>query len=79
MTISNSNKEIAKVLFSAFGSKPDVNRFWDENERSHVDILVCNDRPNEGFLSIGTIGLSDYPLFKDGHEYPVRLELVAKL
>jgi len=75
--ISEENKKIARKLASTLGGKPSVNRYWDEAEKSFVDLVACTNQPCEGVTSYGTIGLSDYPLIHDGSEFPVRLELVG--
>src|SRR5215471_5568368 len=81
--VSIKNKSIAKAALAAFGGKPNVSRYWDENNRSIVDILVCQDRPSKGICSVATIGLSDHPLLTEGEEYRddegvlVRVEIVG--
>jgi hypothetical protein len=75
--ISEENKEIAVKLASVLGGKPSVNRYWDEAEKSFVDLVACVDQPCDGVTSFGTIGLSDHPLVQDGKEFSVRLELVG--
>ena len=75
--VSDENKTIAKTLVKAFGGTPRVQRFWDEEEKSFVDILTCSERPERGVTCYSTIGLSDTPLLKDGAEYPTRLEIVG--
>ncbi len=75
--ISEENKLVARKLASVFGGKPTVNRYWDEAEKSFVDLVSCIDQPCDGVSSYGTIGLSDYALIQDGKEFPVRLEIVG--
>ena len=75
--ISTANKTIAKTIATAFGGSPRVIRFWDDAHESFVDILSCANRPQEGVTSFSTIGTSDFPLYKDCKEYPVRVELVG--
>jgi hypothetical protein len=76
-TVSKDNKTIAMTVASAFGGKPSVQRFWDEPKKNYIDILSCADRPQEGVTSYSTIGLSDAPLYKNGSEYPARVEFVS--
>jgi hypothetical protein len=76
-SITKDNKIIAMEVAKAFGGKPNVQRFWDERDTNYVDILKCVDRPQNNVTSYATIGLSDAPLYKDGSEYPARLELVG--
>lgn len=79
MAISDENRQIGKKLASALagGAKPQVNRYWDEADNAFVDLMACENQPNEGVTSYGTIGLSDHPLVQDDREFPVRLELVG--
>lgn len=70
------NKTLARTVARVFGGSPRVTRFWDDNHKSWVDILACSDhRP--GVTAFSTLGLSDHPLYKDGAEYPARLEIVG--
>lgn len=60
---SAENKAIARRVAATFGcTTPKVQQFLDENEKSEIDILICEDRPEEGVFSFGTIGLSDYAI-----------------
>jgi antitoxin YqcF len=76
-TISESNKHIAKVIVEAFGGKPRITRYWDDNHASFVDIAICPDRPQPGTSSVSTIGLSDSKLYDNDIEYGTRVELVG--
>lgn len=75
--ISDANKTIAKTVAAAFGGSPIITRFWDDQHKSHVDILKCEESPVGGVDSYSTVGLSDWPLYQGEAEYGVRLELVA--
>ena len=75
--VSNTNQELAKTVARAFGGTPNVSRFWDDNRKGHVDILSCAEQPQNGVTSFATVGLSDFPLFDKGTEYPVRVEFVG--
>jgi hypothetical protein len=76
-SISAADKAIAKAAAQAFGGRPRVARFWDDDHASSVDILTCEDRPQEGVVSYSTVGLSGWPLFKGEEEYGARLEIVG--
>ncbi len=76
-SISKENKQIGKKIATTFGGKPSVNRYWDNMEKSFVDLVACINRPSEGVVSYGTVGLSNYPIIQDGKEFHVRLELVG--
>lgn len=75
--VSGENKNIARKVASVFGGKVEVDRYYDGDRKSYVDLISSVDRPHEGVNSYGTIGLSDHKLVQDGQEFPVRLELVG--
>lgn len=75
--ISADNKQLASHIAGVFGGKPTVRRHWDEAENSYVDILSSADRPNETVTSYATLGLSDFPILKDGKDVGVRAEFVG--
>lgn len=60
--ISDSNKALAKALVNAFGVKPSISRYWDENENSFVDVMVCEHTPQTNVITYATLGLSDHSL-----------------
>jgi antitoxin YqcF len=69
--VTIKNKTIAKAAYAAIGGKPkpEISRYWDENNKSFVDIMLCEDRPEKGVNTVATIGISDHPLFQGGEEY----------
>jgi antitoxin YqcF len=77
MTVTKANKIIARTALEAFGGKPSVSKYWDENNVSNVDILSSIDRPYEGVTSYSTIGLSDYSIGYSIDEKPLRVEIVG--
>lgn len=77
MTVTKENKIIARTALEAFGGKPSVSKYWDENKVSSVDILSTIDRPYEGVTSYSTIGLSDYSIGYSVDEKPLRIEIVG--
>ncbi|MCZ8533348.1 suppressor of fused domain protein [Psychrobacillus psychrodurans] len=77
MTVTKANKIIARTALEAFGGKPNVSKYWDENNVSNVDILSTKDRPYEGVTSYSTIGLSDYSIGYSVDEKPLRVEIVG--
>src|SRR5262249_46838529 len=77
MAVSAENKAIAKHVLNAFGGTPIVQAYHHDTQQLSVDLLRCSDRPWRGVSSYSTIGLSDYPMLKDGSEFPVRLELAG--
>ena len=74
---TKSNKLIAKAAAAAFGTKPSVHRYWDEQGKASVDILSCTDSPWQGVTSYATLGVSDIPIMIKGKEIDVRAELVG--
>lgn len=75
--VSDENKKLARTVAAAFGGKPSVTRYWDDNHQSYVDLLVSIDQPQTGVTSYSTIGLSDHLLIKDGKDFGVRVEFVG--
>lgn len=77
MTVTKENKIIAKSALEAFGGKPKVSKYWDENNVSDVDLLSTADRPYEGVTSYSTVGLSDYSIGYSVEDKPLRIEIVG--
>jgi antitoxin YqcF len=78
MGASAENKAVAKQAWTAFGGTPNVRAFHHDTEELCVDILRCDDRPDEGVTSYSTVGLSDCLMLKeDGTEFPARLEIAG--
>jgi hypothetical protein len=77
MSVSAENKAIARHAHTAFGGSLRVHACRHDTIDLTVDILHCADRPCAGVTSYSTIGLSDYPMFKDGDEFPTRLEIAG--
>src|SRR5262245_22901969 len=75
--VSSVNKKIARMLAAAFGGRCSVIEVVHDSLPLTVDLLRCPDRPGETVTSLGTIGLSDFPLYLEDEEYPVRVELVG--
>ena len=75
--VSDSSKTVAKTAAAAFGGKPRVTRFWDDDHRNSVYILSCEDGPQRGVTAYSTVGLSDWPLYYGDEEYHTRLEMVG--
>lgn len=72
-----SRKAIAKKVVQAFGGTPKVNRYNSDDNSLSIDLINCQNQPDEHVNSYGTVGLSEYPLIKDGQEFHVRIELVG--
>lgn len=70
-------KIIAKKELEMFGGQPKVIRFFDENEKKKIDILISLNRPESGLQSCGTIGLSKTDInLKNDSKY-LRIELLG--
>ncbi|MEO3945921.1 suppressor of fused domain protein [Gorillibacterium sp. CAU 1737] len=77
MAVSLESKTIAKWALQAFGGKPQVSKYWDEANKSHVDILNVADRPWDGITSCATIGLSAYSIGYTVSGKQLRVELAG--
>ncbi|OGC07113.1 hypothetical protein A2230_03940 [candidate division WOR-1 bacterium RIFOXYA2_FULL_36_21] len=77
MPVSEEKKIIAKTMATAFGGTPVVHHYWNDSHSMFVDILECFNRPYEGAVSCGTIGLSDFCVFKDSDGTDVGVEIVG--
>jgi hypothetical protein len=74
--ISDDNKQIARTLAALFGGTPKVTQYLDREEKAEIAILSSADRPEEGLISFGTVGLSDYPI-PGTLRPPLGVEIVA--
>ncbi|MED1042885.1 suppressor of fused domain protein (plasmid) [Bacillus mycoides] len=78
MSVSTENKQIAQLALKAFGGKPKVTKYWDDNKKSSIDILLSNDNQfDDDVFSFSTLGLSDYSIGYESNELPIRMELVG--
>lgn len=77
MSISNENKIIAKSALHAFGDKPSVSKYWDDNNANNIDMLSTVNRPFDGVTSYSTIGLSDYSIELTVEEKTFRVEILG--
>ena len=77
MQPSNETKQLAEYLQSLVGSRPTITRYYDEAERSHVDILAAPDDLTKNVVTYATLGLSDHDNAgtRDGPK-PLRVELL---
>ena len=77
MTASEENRQLARHMVSVFEGRPSVRKYNHDQLRDlSIDILRCDDSPCRGVTSYCTLGLSDYPLLRDGVEFESRVELV---
>lgn len=71
------NKIIAQKAFEALGGKPQVSRYYNKAGTYKIDILQCDDRPDEGVSSYATIGLSDFTIGLSSGNKELRVELLG--
>src|SRR3954447_24971408 len=74
---SEENRELAKFTAGVFGGTCKVHRYDHDHLPLSMPVLACPDRPHDGATAYATVGLSDYPMFHEGREFPARLELVG--
>lgn len=72
-----TNKLIANNALKIFNAKPRIFRFADENEIKNVDLMICDDCPDDGVTSYGTIGLFNCNIGLTYNEKPLRSEILA--
>jgi hypothetical protein len=60
--VSDTHKQIARTVAAALGGKARVVRYWDAAEKSAIALVIAPDRPHERVTSVGTVGLSDWPV-----------------
>lgn len=77
MNISADNKIIAKTLANTLGINPSVHRYRDDNDSLDLALFSCADPIDSKVRFYGTVGLSDYPTFQDGKEFPTRVEILG--
>lgn len=77
MSVAEENKLIARTALNAYDGKPQVHKYWDDNNKSSVDILSCEDNSFDGILSYSTLGLSDYSIGYEKNNLPLGVELVG--
>ena len=73
------NKVIAQKELKIFGGQPNVNRFWNDSESISIDILKCDNTPQQGIQSCATIGLNaiDIGIVNGGHK--IRIEVLGAI
>jgi hypothetical protein len=76
--VSEEAKKVARAALAVFGGEPSVGCYWDENNVSNVDILVCRGSPTRGALSVATVNFAAIDIgltMPDGR--PLRAEFVG--
>lgn len=77
LRISEKNRIIAQTALKAFGDKPTVHKYWDDNHNNSIDILSVKSREFNDEVSMSTIGLSDYSIGYEDGLLPLRIEIVG--
>jgi hypothetical protein len=75
--ISVDDKSIYRQVAGAFGGQPKVTAYHDGSGEWRLDLVSCADQPTRGVTSYGTIGASNFPLLRNGVEFPTRVELLG--
>jgi hypothetical protein len=77
MVASKENKALAAHLKSTLGvSSPIIRKYWDEENKSSIDILGMDDAPVKGFSTHATIGVSDYSIGLQVDDVPLGVEFL---
>lgn len=77
MNITTENKAIAKTLADALGFDPSVRRYRDDINELDLALFTCTDPVDSNVRFYSTVGLSDYPTYQDGKEFPTRVEVLG--
>lgn len=72
-----TNKLIANNALKIFNARPKIFRFADEEEVKTIDLMICENCPDEGITSYGTIGLFNCNIGLTYEEKPLCMELLA--
>lgn len=74
----DNNKKIAKKLWDIIRGVPKIVEYWDNDDKSKIDIYIGIDMPYKGVNSYGTIGLSNYDIgLKTTAEKDLRVEFIS--
>ena len=78
MNNMKNKKEIFKLIHNSLKLDPKVISFADETNKFKVDIYIGENRPDIGFSTYSTIGLSNYTIgLVDEHEHEIRVEFIG--
>lgn len=76
--VPEKHKFLYRHLSSIFGDGPrGVSEYFDDSERSSVNVMWVANSPAPNLCSYSTIGLSDHPLMFRGKEFGNRVEFVG--
>lgn len=77
MEVTNQMKEIAMMLANINGGRPQVGRYYDDNEKSTIDIVTMMNKPNMDETTYATVGLCNYDIGKIIEDKPLRIEIIG--
>jgi len=79
MSVSSTNKAIARHALSVIGGTPAVHGYFDAEEKSSIDVLGCSGSPCTDASTYATIGLSESSsgFFSNGKEIGVEVVMAA--
>lgn len=77
MKPSSHVQELARYLASVMNASPSVARYWDDNDRHHIDIMSADNVPERGVVTLATLGLSDQSIGLEAEGSELRVELLA--
>jgi len=76
--VSKQAKDVARQTSVNFGiMEPPIYRHWDDDHRQDIHVLEAADRPQIGVTSYATVGLSEYPIVRNGEELKLGVELLG--
>lgn len=77
MEITSSMREIAMMLAKINGERPKVGRYYDENNKSAIDIVTLQNKPNHGEMTYATVGLSNYAIGETAENKSLFIEIIG--
>jgi len=77
MNINPDINLVARHIQKTIGGSPRSLKFKESIKGTILRIDAYEQRPWEGVTTYATIGLSSFPMYQDGKEFPVRPELLA--
>ena len=71
-------KRIFQILCKEIGSDVNVQRYYDRQNESNIDIYIAKNRQVPDLLTYSTIGLLEYTIgMKDRNDREIRIELIG--
>ena len=77
MTNNPDPSAVGKHVRGVIGGTPRALHFKEPTKGTTLRVDVFEQRPWEGVTTYATVGLSSFPMYQDGKEFPVRPELIA--